>query len=76
MPSIQCVMSMKAALVKLFMLLPRNDKNITRYDKYLIIRHDLKSKEVGSSNGAFEKYQANLNMVYVEAAERSLEVGM
>ena len=44
--------------------------------KYLIIRHALKSKEVGSSNGVFEKYQANLNMVSVEAAERSLDVGM
>ena len=49
---------------------------ITHNDKYLIIRHALKSKEVGSSNEVFEKYQANLNMVSVEAAERSLDLGM
>ena len=46
-PAIQCVMSMKTALVKLFVdELPKNDKNITHNDKYLIIRCALESKDV------------------------------
>ena len=59
-PSVQHVMSMKAALVKLFAdEFPKNDKNITHNDKYLTIRHTLESKEV-SSNVFFDKYEANL----------------
>ena len=46
-PAIQRVMSMKTALLKLFVdQLPKNDKNITNNDKYLIIRRALESKEV------------------------------
>ena len=49
---------------------------MTHNDKYLIIRCALKSKKVSSSNWVFEKYQANWNMISVEAAERSLDVGI
>ena len=40
-------MSVKTALLKLFVdELPKNDRNITNNDKYLIIRRALESKEV------------------------------
>ena len=46
-PALQRVISMKAALVKLFVdELPKNDKNITKNDKYWTIRNALESKEV------------------------------
>ena len=47
MPALQRVISMKAALVKLFVdELPKNDKNITKNDKYWTIQNALESKEV------------------------------
>ena len=46
-PALQRVISMKAALVKLFVdELPKNDKNITKNDKYWTIQNALESKEV------------------------------
>ena len=48
----------------------------TMTNLYLIIRHVVNQKEFGSSNGVFEKHQANLNMASVEAGEGSLDVGI